>query len=91
MAKGDLTTIARVAERFKRAEEEMGKVIVGQRELLKSLQLALLADGHILLEGLPGLAKTLAVNTLAQVVECEFKRIQFAGSVTGRFDRNQSV
>jgi MoxR-like ATPase len=77
MAKSDLTTLSDVAQLFKRAEEEMGKVIVGQKELLKSLQIALLADGHILLEGLPGLAKTLAVNTLAQVLACEFNRIQF--------------
>lgn len=64
-------------EKFKRAEEEMAKVIVGQKKLLKSLLLALLSNGHILLEGLPGLAKTLAVTTLAKVISCDFKRIQF--------------
>jgi MoxR-like ATPase len=55
----------------------MAKVIVGQTEMVDSLFIALLADGHLLLEGLPGLAKTLAINTLAKVVQCDFKRIQF--------------
>lgn len=62
---------------FKKTEEEMAKVIVGQKELLNRLLIALLADGHLLLEGLPGLAKTLAVNTLAKTINAQFKRIQF--------------
>lgn len=66
-----------VQPRFMQAKEEMKRVIVGQEELLTSLLMGLLADGHLLLEGLPGLAKTLAVNTLAKVTGCEFKRIQF--------------
>ncbi len=57
--------------------EEMGKVVVGQRNMVDKLLTALLADGHILLEGLPGLAKTLSISTLAQVVNTGFKRIQF--------------
>lgn len=64
-------------KKFARAREEIGKVIVGQNEVVDRLFIALLADGHILLEGLPGLAKTLAVNTLAKVIQCDFKRIQF--------------
>jgi MoxR-like ATPase len=56
---------------------EMAKVIVGQRELLERMMIALLASGHILLEGVPGLAKTLAVKTLARVTDLRFKRIQF--------------
>jgi len=56
---------------------EMNKVIVGQKHLTESLLIGLLADGHILLEGLPGLAKTLAINTLAKTVEAGFSRIQF--------------
>lgn len=59
------------------AKEEIGKMIIGQKEMVESLFIALLADGHILLEGLPGLAKTLAVTSLAQVLNCEFKRVQF--------------
>jgi len=57
--------------------QEVGKVIVGQRALIDGLILALLADGHVLLEGVPGLAKTLAVRTLAQAVDTGFQRIQF--------------
>ena len=56
---------------------EMGKVIVGQKELLERMMIAMLASGHILLEGVPGLAKTLAVKTLARVTDLNFKRIQF--------------
>lgn len=56
---------------------EMQKVIVGQKHLIDSLLIGLLADGHILLEGVPGLAKTLAINTLASVVNAGFNRIQF--------------
>ncbi len=56
---------------------EMGKVIVGQKHLVENLLIALLADGHILLEGVPGLAKTLAISTLAKAVDTKFNRIQF--------------
>jgi MoxR-like ATPase len=56
---------------------ELGKVIVGQRYLLERLLVGLFADGHLLLEGVPGLAKTLAVRTLAATVDARFTRIQF--------------
>jgi MoxR-like ATPase len=56
---------------------EMRKVIVGQRALLERMMVALLCRGHLLVEGLPGLAKTLAVKTLGQVLELQFSRIQF--------------
>ncbi|MBO8480201.1 MAG: AAA family ATPase [Bacteroidetes bacterium] len=56
---------------------EMGKVIVGQKRLIENMMIALLADGHILLEGVPGLAKTLAISTMAQAVNAKFSRIQF--------------
>ena len=55
----------------------MNQVIVGQKHLVESLLIGLLADGHILLEGVPGLAKTLAINTLAKLVKADFSRIQF--------------
>lgn len=55
----------------------MNRVIVGQRHLIDSLLLSLLSDGHILLEGVPGLAKTLAIKTLAQLVKADYSRIQF--------------
>ena len=57
--------------------DEVNKVIVGQERLVERLLIGLLADGHILLEGVPGLAKTLAVKTLAQAVQAQFQRIQF--------------
>jgi MoxR-like ATPase len=56
---------------------EMNKVIVGQRHLTESLLIGLLANGHILLEGVPGLAKTLAINTLASTIKADFHRVQF--------------
>lgn len=55
----------------------MNQTIVGQKHLVESLLVGLLADGHILLEGVPGLAKTLAIKTLAQLVQADFRRIQF--------------
>jgi MoxR-like ATPase len=56
---------------------EMDKVIVGQKHMVERLLVGLLSDGHILLEGVPGLAKTLAINTLATCVDAQFSRIQF--------------
>lgn len=56
---------------------EMNKVIVGQRHMIERLLIGLLADGHILLEGVPGLAKTLAIKSLANVIEAKYNRIQF--------------
>ena len=56
---------------------EMGKVIVGQKHLVENLMIALLSNGHILLEGMPGLAKTLAISTLSKAVNAKFSRIQF--------------
>src|SRR5215204_7154582 len=54
-----------------------GKVIVGQREVLEELLVTIFAGGHNLLEGVPGLAKTLMISTLARVLDLQFKRIQF--------------
>ena len=80
--------VSAVQERFDAVKAEVGKVLVGQDELLARLLLALLADGHVLLEGVPGLAKTLAVSTLSDTLDCTFSRIQFTpdmlpGDVTG--------
>lgn len=55
----------------------MNKVIVGQHHLVESLLIALLSDGHILLEGVPGLAKTLAIKSLAQLIDAKYSRVQF--------------
>ena len=56
---------------------EIKKVIIGQQHMVESLMIGLLSNGHILLEGVPGLAKTLAISTLSKVVDVDFKRIQF--------------
>jgi len=69
--------IAAQSELVTKIREEVGKVIVGQEKLIDRLILALVSDGHILLEGVPGLAKTLSVNTLAKALGLDFKRISF--------------
>ena len=56
---------------------EMNKVIIGQKHMTERLLIGLLSNGHILLEGVPGLAKTLAINTLANTIDANFSRIQF--------------
>ena len=56
---------------------EINKIIVGQKEMVERLLIGLLGKGHILLEGVPGLAKTLAINTLSKSIKASFSRIQF--------------
>jgi MoxR-like ATPase len=56
---------------------EMNKVIVGQKQMIESLLIGLIGNGHILLEGVPGLAKTLAINTLSKAIDASFSRVQF--------------
>ena len=65
------------AERARAIEAEVGKVIVGQRELVRHTLVGLLANSHVLLEGVPGLGKTMLVRTIADVIDCNFNRIQF--------------
>ena len=65
------------AERARAIEEEVGRVIVGQRELVRQTLTGLLANSHVLLEGVPGLGKTMLVRTIADVIDCSFNRIQF--------------
>ncbi len=77
-------------------KNELGKVIVGQEYLLDRLLIGLLADGHVLIEGVPGLAKTLAVKTLSETVNLGFKRIQFTpdllpADLTGTMIFNQKT
>lgn len=78
-SKGKLseTKVDEVANTIKRMREEIGKVFFGQEAVVNSLIRALLCDGHVLLEGIPGIAKTLAIKALAQVSGCSSKRIQF--------------
>ncbi len=65
------------SEPIERLMAEISKVIIGQKVMLERLMVGLLADGHILLEGVPGLAKTLAVSSLARAIQAKFQRIQF--------------
>jgi MoxR-like ATPase len=65
------------AERARAIEAEVGKVIVGQRELVRHTLVGLLANSHVLLEGVPGLGKTMLVRTIADVIDCTFNRVQF--------------
>ncbi len=73
----DTARVEDVSLRLEEVLAEAGKVVVGQRPMLEGLMLGLLTNGHILLEGVPGLAKTLAVQTLAGVLDTGFQRIQF--------------
>src|SRR4051812_34300963 len=69
--------VAKLQGRFTSLKAEVGKVLVGQDEMLHRLILGLLAGGHVLLEGVPGLAKTLVIKTLADALDGTFSRIQF--------------
>ncbi len=74
----ELTQIVeREAEFVDRIQAEVGKIIVGQKQMIERLLIGLFSGGHILLEGVPGLAKTLAIKTLATVIQAKFRRIQF--------------
>lgn len=72
-----LTTKTTIKDKLQALKAEVEKVIVGQHELIEGILVGLLSDGHILLEGYPGLGKTMTVKTLARVIDAEFHRIQF--------------
>ena len=69
--------VSRACERLDRCREEIGKAVIGQKEMIDGMLTGIIAGGHVLLEGVPGLAKTLAIKSLAQVLDASFKRIQF--------------
>lgn len=77
MYKDDVEAVDALAASYKELSAEIGKVIVGQDDVVKTVIMSLFANGHSLLVGVPGLAKTLLVSTIAQVLDLEFKRIQF--------------
>jgi MoxR-like ATPase len=86
--------IAQQSQWVRRVKAEIGKVIVGQDYLVDRLLVALIADGHALLEGVPGLAKTLTVSTLARTLDVRFQRIQFTpdllpGDIVGTMIYNE--
>src|SRR5438132_1336969 len=74
---GDLSAIERLNDGYRRIRREMGKAIVGQERVLEELLIAIFARGHCLLVGVPGLAKTLMIRTLAESLSLSFSRIQF--------------
>ncbi|MDB6041048.1 MAG: magnesium chelatase ATPase subunit, partial [Verrucomicrobiales bacterium] len=74
---GDVASIDELRALYEKMRVEMGRVIVGQSTVIEQLLICILARGHALLMGVPGLAKTMIVNSLAQVMSLEFSRIQF--------------
>jgi len=75
--KSDLKAVERLNEGFAAIKSEIGKVIIGQEEVIEQLLIAILARGHCLFVGVPGLAKTLLISTLAKTLDLKFSRIQF--------------
>jgi MoxR-like ATPase len=74
---GDVAAIDQLRELYQRLRDEVGKVIIGQQDVIEQLLICVLSRGHALLMGVPGLAKTTIVNSLAQVMSLQFNRIQF--------------
>jgi len=75
--KSDVEAVDALAEAYKSLKSEIGKVIIGQDDVVRSVLISLFANGHSLLVGVPGLAKTLLVSTIAEVLDLDFNRIQF--------------
>ena len=73
----EIKALEKLSESYRAVREQLGKVIVGQNEVIEQLMIAIFARGHCLLEGVPGLAKTLMVSTLADTLNLDFNRIQF--------------
>ncbi len=74
---GDVKAVDQMAQSYHDLTDEIGKVIVGQKEVVRMVITSLFSNGHSLLVGVPGLAKTLLISTIAEVLDLEFKRIQF--------------
>lgn len=77
MYSSDVQGVDALAQAYKDLRAEIGKIIVGQNEVVKTVLMTLFSNGHSLLVGVPGLAKTLLISTIAEVLDLEFKRIQF--------------
>jgi len=91
----DVAAVDALAASYKELKNEIGKVIVGQDDVVKSVIISLFSNGHSLLVGVPGLAKTLLVSTIAEVLDLDFKRIQFTpdlmpSDITGSEILNES-
>src|SRR5256886_5663898 len=77
MDEGDLRAAERLTTVYRQMNEQLGRVIIGQNEVLKQVLIALFCQGHCILEGVPGLAKTLMISSIAQLLSLNFRRIQF--------------
>ena len=77
MASDDVAAIDRLGSVYQRLKSELGKIIVGQEDVIERLAICLFARGHALLMGVPGLAKTLLISSLAETMSLDFSRIQF--------------
>jgi MoxR-like ATPase len=75
--KSDVEAVDALAHSYQNLKQEIAKVIVGQDDVVKAVIISLFSNGHSLLVGVPGLAKTLLVSTIAEVLDLDFKRIQF--------------
>ncbi len=73
----DVAAVDKLAQKYQELRSEIGKVIVGQDDVVKGVLISIFSNGHCLLVGVPGLAKTLLVSTIAEVLDLDFKRIQF--------------
>ena len=76
-SKSDLTAVENLNAAYEKIKAEIGKVIIGQEQVIEQLLISLLSAGHCLLVGVPGLAKTLLISTLARALNLKFSRIQF--------------
>jgi len=75
--KSDVQAVDALAQSYRDLKKEIGKVIIGQEDVVQAVIISLFSNGHSLLVGVPGLAKTLLVSTIAEVLDLDFKRIQF--------------
>src|SRR5918993_1763320 len=73
----DVAAVQRCEKAYNRLRDELAKVIIGQSDVIEQVLVSMFARGHALLEGVPGLAKTLLINSLAKALHLSFKRIQF--------------
>ena len=77
VSEDDIQAVEHLKDAHARMDQEIGKVIVGQKDVVEEILTVLFSQGHCLIVGVPGLAKTLLVRTIARVLDLEFKRIQF--------------
>src|SRR5271157_3813688 len=77
LAEQDIQAIQRLRDAFKKISDQLDRVIVGQDQVIEELLIALFSRGHCILEGVPGLAKTLMISTLSKSLALDFSRIQF--------------